>query len=434
MYPDDNSDLDALMRHADHAMYQAKSLGRNRYSFFNPEQDQRNIQKNIQLEEIQKALENDELSLYYQPKVNMTTGIVYGAEALIRWIHPKKGLIPPLRFLPVIEATELEIKIGEWVIDQALKQLEIWQAQQIKLEVSVNISSYHLQSPEFVSHLETSLNRHPQIKSKYLQLEILESSALSDIQLIGQIIKLCIHSLGVSIALDDFGTGYSSLTHLRNLPCETIKIDQVFVRDLLDDPNDYAIIDSVIGLSESFNREVIAEGVETTQHGLALLAMGCANAQGYGIARPMPAHELATWLNQYIPNSEWQAWASKPHTSQENKMDLFRLTFNQWQHRVKAAVQSPPNNPKPWPILKRNQCHCGIWIKRALKDKQFDPHWLDALDREHESIHDVVDTLYLNYQNQNITDRDQALNTFDRCISRFNNLAQNSSTLKETDA
>ncbi len=424
LYPEDNSDLDTLMRHADYAMYQAKSMGRNRYRFFNPEQDQLNIQKNIQLEEIQKALENNELCLFYQPKVNMATGCVYGAEALIRWIHPEKGLIPPLQFLPVLEETELEIRIGEWVIEQALKQLAIWQTEQIELVVSVNISSYHLQSPQFIKNFETVLSQYPQIESKYLQLEILESSVLSDLNLIRDVITQCIHTLGISIALDDFGTGYSSLTHLRNLPCETIKIDQVFVRDLLDDPNDYAIIDSVIGLSESFNREVIAEGVETTQHGLALLAMGCHNAQGYGIARPMPAQEMATWLKHYRPNSEWLESAATATTSEENKIILLRLTFAQWQHRLINAIQSNPDQVNPWPILKSSQCHCGIWLKRALKENRFDPQWLKALEKEHEYIHDLANELYLKYQNQDINGIAKQRRTFEESAIRFDALAQ----------
>ncbi|MCK5354878.1 MAG: diguanylate cyclase, partial [Methyloprofundus sp.] len=241
IYPMDEADLDTLMRHADQAMYQAKLAGRNRYSFFNAEQDELDAKRNIKLREIEKALENNDLCLYYQPKVNMETGEVFGVEALIRWIHPEKGIIMPVDFLPIIEATELEIQMGNWIINAALKQLEMWQQQNIKLEVSVNISSYHLQSTSFLDELEKILSLYPCVNSKSLQLEILESSALSDLKLISSIIKTCINSFGISIALDDFGTGYSSLTHLRNLSAKTIKIDQSFVRDILDDPNDYAI-------------------------------------------------------------------------------------------------------------------------------------------------------------------------------------------------
>ena len=245
LYPLDDGDIDTLLRHADQAMYQAKQAGRNRYHLFNIEEDQLTIQKHHQLDEIEQALANNEFQLYYQPKVNMVSGKVFGAEALIRWIHPENGLIPPLDFLPVIEGTELEIKVGNWVINRALQQLETWCKQDINIEVSVNIASHHLLSETFFSSLDATLAKHPSVDSKYLQLEILESSALGDLSAISTIIETCQGALGVRVALDDFGTGYSSLTHLRSLPVNTIKIDQSFVRDMLDDPSDYAIIDGV---------------------------------------------------------------------------------------------------------------------------------------------------------------------------------------------
>ena len=181
LFPNDGADFDTLMRHADQAMYQAKLAGRNRYHLFNAEQDHLTAEKHTQLEIIKQALSNNEFCLYYQPKVDMTTGNVFGAEALIRWNHPEKGLIPPLEFLPIIDGTKLEILIGNWVINEALTQLDYWNEQGIEIEISVNISSYHLQSPSFVADLETALALHPKVQSKYLQLEALESSALGDI-------------------------------------------------------------------------------------------------------------------------------------------------------------------------------------------------------------------------------------------------------------
>ncbi len=277
LYPSDSADIDTLMRHADQAMYQAKLAGKHQFHFFNAQQDK---QEYHHREEVQAALNNQELVLYFQPKVNMKTGNVFGAEALIRWSHPSKGIIPPLDFLPLIKGTDLEIDVGNWVIEEALKQLTYWIANDITLEVSVNISSYHLLSALFITQLDAALAKYPLVQSNFLQLEILESSALSDLYTVSNIIQTCQKNLGVNIALDDFGTGYSSLTHLRNLPTNTIKIDQSFVRDVLEDPSDYAIIDAVIGLSHSFNRNVIAEGVETTEHGLMLLLMGCKSSTG----------------------------------------------------------------------------------------------------------------------------------------------------------
>jgi len=398
LYPKDDANLDTLMRHADQAMYQAKIAGRNNYSFFNAEQNQRTIQKNNQLKELKNALLNNEFCLYYQPKVDMRTGKVFGAEALIRWLHPKKGLIPPLKFLPVIEDTELEILIGDWVIDEALKQLDKWKNQGINLEVSINISSYHLQSPLFVANMAHALARFPNVDSSTVQLEILESSALGDIKSISHIIQTCMHTLGINIALDDFGTGYSSLTHLKNLFAKTIKIDQSFVRDVLDDPSDYAIIDGIIGLAHSFYRDVIAEGVETTEHGLMLLIMGCHNAQGYGIAKPMPASDFPNWLDNYIPNQEWLAYGKKVRTQKETRIKLCRLTLKQWQEHFEFNIQSSPDKVEHWPIPIKTKCHCGVWIKRAKEDQLIEENCLKILENQHNSMHTIADNLFNKYQ------------------------------------
>jgi len=422
LYPTDNTDLDTLMRHADQAMYQAKQAGRNRYHLFNAKQNQLDIKRNSQLKEIDEALVNNELCMYYQPKVNMATGEVFGAEALIRWNHPEKGLIPPFKFLPVIEKTGLEIQVGNWVINEVLRQMDHWKKQGIELEVSINISSYHLQHPTFIDELETALAKYPQIHSKKVQLEILESSALSNLQAISSIITTCIDTLGVSVALDDFGTGYSSLTHLRNLPAKTIKIDQTFVRDVLDDPSDLAIIDGVIGLSNSFSREIIAEGIETTNHGLMLLILGCYEAQGYGIARPMPSADVQDWLSDYTPNQEWINCATKIRTEKERKLKLFRLTFSQWQKQFETNINSEPENIGQWPILKRTNCHCGVWIKRARQEQLFEDKWLNKLDDAHNTMHDIADDLFNKYQQGQIQEARLGLNDLEIAIEHLGNI------------
>jgi len=402
LYPTDEPDLDNMMRHADQAMYQAKLAGRNRYHLFNTEQAEQSIQKVVHLDEIKQALTNNEFCLYYQPKVNMATGKVFGAEALIRWNHPEKGLIPPLKFLPIIDGTTLEILLGNWVVNEALKQLNIWNEQGIELEVSVNISSYHLQHTSFVSDLDETMALYPKVDSKHFQLEILESSALGDLKSISSIIKTCIHTLGVNIALDDFGTGYSSLTHLRNLEAQTIKIDQTFVRDMLEDPNDYAIIDSVIGLADAFNRDVIAEGVETSDHGVMLLLMGCNKAQGYGIAKPMPANDIPAWLTIYTPNDEWISYGKKVHNSKESKIKLLKLSLKQWHKHFVDNIQSSPEDIKYWPILKKTKCHCGVLIKRTKQEQIFEEEWLENLNQAHEQMHNIGIVLSDKYLEGNI--------------------------------
>jgi len=402
LYPVDSEDIDTLLRHADQAMYQAKQLGRNRYLLFNSSQDKELINKHHQLHEIENAFINDEFVLYYQPKVNMLTGKVYGAEALIRWLHPKKGLIPPADFLPLIDGSDLEIKVGDWVINQALEQMEYWCGQNIQLEISVNISSLHLQSKNFIQDLDSALSRHPYINSQYLQLEILESSALGDLNTISQLIKTCQNTLGINIALDDFGTGYSSLTHIRRLSANVIKIDQSFVRDMLDDPNDYAIIHGIIGLASAFNNKIIAEGVETTEHGLMLLLLGCHYAQGYGIAKPMQADLIPAWLTNYQANTEWLNFGNKQHSIKENKKKLFRLIAEQWKNKFIKNILADPKDTKDWPIIAHELCHCGYWIKRELQDQLFELESVLALEAAHKVHHQTALKIYELYHNNEL--------------------------------
>lgn len=304
-YPQDHADADQLIRHADQAMYVAKQAGKNCYRLFDTVHDEAvNIQRES-LGNIRSALERKEFVLFYQPKVNMRTGIVTGQEALIRWQHPVRGLVPPLDFLPAIEGHAISLDIGEWVIDTALTQISQWQSIGIHLAISVNISAYQLQQVNFVERLAVLLDAHPEVNPNSLELEILETSALKDIKLVSATMDAC-HKLGVSFALDDFGTGYSSLTYLRRLPAHLIKIDQSFVHDMLEDADDLAIVEGVVGLAKSFKRDVIAEGVETIEHGTALLQLGCELAQGYGIARPMKAGDIAAWVRDWKPDEAWK--------------------------------------------------------------------------------------------------------------------------------
>lgn len=304
IYPQDDSEVDQLLRHADQAMYVAKQAGKNRYHLFDVAQDTAVKTQRESLERIQRALTRQEFVLYYQPKVNMRTGAILGAEALIRWQHPERGLLLPANFLPAVENNSVSVSMGEWVIDTALQQMARWKAEGLELAISVNIGARQLQQDNFAQQLTRLLARYPGLDPQALELEILETSALDDMAQVFQAIQTC-QALGVRFALDDFGTGYSSLTHLRSLPVEVIKIDQSFVRDMLEDSNDLAIVKGVIGLAEAFKREVIAEGVETIAHGVRLLALGCESAQGYGIARPMPAADLPAWVSQWRPDGAW---------------------------------------------------------------------------------------------------------------------------------
>ncbi len=297
MYPMDDVDADTLLRHADQAMYSAKQSGKNRYILYDHALGQRVRNQQDLIKSIRQGLLNNQFELYYQPKVNLRTQELVGAEALIRWNHPELGMLCPARFLPAVENTELDIKIGEWVIASALQQIAGWRAAGLDIEISINISAYHLESAGFIDGLQQQLAMYPDIPANRLQIEVLETVALEDIDEVRLIIEHCT-KLGVGFALDDFGTGYSSLTYLSRLPLDTIKIDQSFVRNLTASKGDHAIVLGIIALSRAFELKTVAEGIETEAQFKFLLEMGCDIGQGYVIARPMIAAVLFDWASR----------------------------------------------------------------------------------------------------------------------------------------
>ena len=303
--PHDPSDPDGLLRHADQAMYVAKQSGKNRYHLFDAHHERLVQARREQLSRIQSALLAEEFVLHYQPKVNMASGEVTGAEALIRWQHPERGLLPPDQFLPFIEDSDFIVTLGNWVIEQALAQMAQWHRQGLKLPVSVNLSPRQFEAENFTARLKELLTTQPTVPPHWLELEIVESAALDDVQAVAATVNEC-RALGVSFALDDFGTGYSSLTYLRHLPIQTLKIDRSFVHDMLSDPEDRAVVDGIIGLARAFDLEIIAEGVESLEHGHALMELGCFHAQGFAIAAALPAERMAEWVTQYSNAPVWQ--------------------------------------------------------------------------------------------------------------------------------
>ncbi|WP_158968119.1 EAL domain-containing protein [Paraglaciecola sp. L3A3] len=310
IYPFDKTNADQLIRHADQAMYVAKQKGKNCYHLFDIETEDAIKQRHTILQNITDALNKRQFVLYYQPKINMITGEIIGAEALIRWQHPSRGLLSPAEFLPFIENHYLTIDIGEWVIEESLKQLTKWQTLGLRLPISINIDALQIQQKDFAERLQQLLATYANVEPDCLQLEILETSELSNVTDVSEMMNSCV-KLGVSFAIDDFGTGYSSLTYLRRLPAKLIKIDQTFIRDMLNNSEDKAIVIGIIALAKSFNRTVIAEGVETLAHGTELVALGCELAQGYGIAKPMSANEIPEWTNKWEENIEWQQLRNK---------------------------------------------------------------------------------------------------------------------------
>lgn len=314
IYPSDKSTPDTLLRNADHAMYQAKLNGGRCYHLFDAEHDRYTRGQRQVRERIETGLIANEFCLHFQPKVDMQRGQVVSMEALIRWQHPELGLRLPDEFLPQIEHTDFIINLGEWVILETLRQMHAWQSAGLNIRVSVNIAARHIMQVNFAQRLDELLSFYTDIDPSQLELEITETAMIEDIARVTQNMHSC-KALGVSFALDDFGVGYSSLTYLRRLPIDVIKIDQSFVRDMLHDSDDLALIAGVISLSREFNLKLVAEGVETPEHGVQLLRMGCNVAQGYGIGHPMPASQVTDWVLAYEPDKNWKLgiWQMNKH-------------------------------------------------------------------------------------------------------------------------
>lgn len=390
-------DADQLLRQADHAMYQAKLAGKNQYQIFDAEQDRSVRGHHGRIEHIQQALTRREFVLHYQPKVNMRSGKVVGAEALIRWQHPSRGLLPPADFLPAIENHAMAIDLGEWVIDAALTQLELWHAAGFEIPVSVNIGARQLQQAGFVDRLRALLATHPQVRPDCLELEVLETSALADIAQVSRVMYAC-REIGVKFSLDDFGTGYSSLTYLRRLPVTQLKIDKSFVCGMLDDPDDLAIIDGILSLATAFRRQVVAEGVETAEHAELLLQLGCEWAQGYGIARPMPADELRGWSMRWRPDP---AWADLQAIRREDLPLLFgNAEHRAWFVAIEACLKGERDAPPP---LDRHQCRLGAWLDAAALTRSGALPVFRGIDALHQHVHALaIELCELQAQGRNL--------------------------------
>lgn len=381
-YPqEDEVEPDQLLRQADQAMYFAKLSGKGRFHVFDPNLDRHMRGRHEDLQRIREALRAEEFELHFQPKVNMRTGTVLGAEALIRWRHPEHGLLLPEHFLPVVEGNALIIELGEWVILSALAQIETWRSQGLDLPVSVNVDALQLQEPHFVEKLTALLARHPEVHPSKLELEVLESSAFDDVSQVSEVIRAC-SKIGVTFALDDFGTGYSSLAYLRRLPVDVLKIDRSFVHDMLDDPEDLTILEGVLVLANAFRRQAIAEGVETVDHGLMLLRLGCQIGQGFQIARPMRGNELPAWAAQWRPDPQW---ANVAEVDPANWPILHAgVEHRAWALHVEEFVQG---RRAAAPAMDSHLCRLGIWLDTEKSSARGNIPAVHKLDALHQHLH-----------------------------------------------
>ncbi len=310
VYPQDGADIDTLLRNADTAMYQAKALGRNKAEFFTMDMDRRARERMVIENDLRVALERQEFQLFYQPRVACDSGELLGAEALIRWQHPEQGLISPARFIPIAEECGLIVQIGAWVLTEACRQLASWREQGFKdIVVSVNISAPQLREPGLLDILASALHMH-QLNPALIELELTESQLMAHVTSTIELLH-AIKKLGVSLSIDDFGTGYSSLNYLHRFPIDKLKIDQSFVSDMLEDPNDLAITKAIIGLGHTLGLRVVAEGVENKAEVATLSAAGCDELQGYFFGKPMPVALFAQWRLEYCCTNAYLNYASQ---------------------------------------------------------------------------------------------------------------------------
>ena len=386
VYPADDADPDTLLRHADQAMYTAKQSGRNRIHWFDVVHDKQTQASHQTLARVREALDEHELLLHYQPKVDLRTGETAGVEALLRWQHPERGMVPPLDFLPWVEQTDLIIDIGEWVIETALRQLTAWRAAGATWPVSVNIAAHHFQAADFVERIKAILARHPDVPPNCLDLEIVESAALGDLDQMRKKVRAC-QDLGVTFSLDDFGTGYSSLSHLKRLPAETLKIDQSFVHDLLDDPDDLAVVQALIGLATTFNRKLVAEGVELAEQAVLLLRLGCECAQGFGIARPMPAADIPAWLAGAGRERRWHPWTGAQWELADLPLLMAQHDHLQWIKRVIMSVEKIPLNMTPDELCSHHRCRFGQWYDNDGRSRYESLEAFSAIEPVHMEVH-----------------------------------------------
>lgn len=299
VYPDDGDTPSTLIKNADAAMYLAKEKGRNNYQFYTPVLNARTLDR-LKLEyDLRSALEQGQFELHYQPQIVAGTKTLYGAEALVRWRHPERGLVPPNHFIPLAEEIGLIIPLGAWVIAEAARQVNLWhQAGFTDLVVSVNISALQFHQAGFLAEVQ-GLLAQAGTKPSSLELELTESMLMSDMEVSIQVLQ-AFRDLGYRIAIDDFGTGFSCLNYLRRLPANILKIDQSFVRDMQSDTASLAIVTSIIRLAESLGMETIAEGVETAEEYALLASQGCRLMQGYHFSKPLPPAQFEVWLKQWL--------------------------------------------------------------------------------------------------------------------------------------
>ena len=329
IYPEDGEDAVSLLKHADFAMYHAKDCGRKNFQFFREDMNVRALERQSIEDGLRLALERGELALYYQPIVDLWSGMPTGVEALIRWRHPHRGLLFPEQFVPIAEECGLILPLGRWALMEACRQNRAWQDAGLPpLRIAVNVSAVELRHKDFVEGVRKCLTDSG-LPAQHLELELTETFLMQDSASTALVLG-SLKELGVQLALDDFGTGYSSLSHLRGFPIDTLKIDQAFVSELDTNPDDASIVRAVIGLGRSLNIRVVAEGLETAAQLARLREQRCPEGQGYYFSRPVTADEFPHLLLSAPPGFPdlhggiGDTYNGRPATAQTRRRDACR--------------------------------------------------------------------------------------------------------------
>lgn len=422
-YPQENEiGPEALLRQADHAMYEAKGAGKNQFFFYNIDANESLKEDQRIAEELHRAIDNDELLLHYQPKVDMESGDVVGFEALLRWLHPKKGLLFPDSFLPHINRhSELMLELGRWVMEHAFSQLAEWDRNGEHYSLSINISTHELKSAATTNLLESMLLRNPNIDPSRIELELLETHVLDDIFSAREVITTW-RDLGIRVALDDFGTGYSTLGYLKSLPVDTLKIDKSFVIDMLYDNASFSILEAAMGLARAFRCHIVAEGVESVEHGELLLQLGCHVAQGYAIAKPMPAEDVPEWVRTYRAPESWQNVQSLHH---KDWTILYAIVEHRhWMKRLAEYLDSPGDTTLP--ELDSRRCRFGEWLEEEAGLFIDNTELRVCINREHREVHAKAEALVKLAQSAEVSaqEREELEQLHIRLLETLNRLLQ----------
>jgi diguanylate cyclase (GGDEF)-like protein len=383
-YPQEQEvDVKEILAQAEHAMLQAQGSGRNLYHFCEAARVDSAEERERKIDRIRKALEKKEFHLLYQPLVHLGRGEVIGVEGLIRWSHPERGLLAPSEFLPLIEEHHLAIEIGEWVIDEALRQIEAWRQAGLELLVGVNISSSHFCQVDFAKRLAEMLSHYPAGIGQKLWLEIHGAGQGKTAPLVSTV-KAC-QEQGVSAALDDFGSSRSSLADLKEISVQALKIDSLFVRDLQSSLEDVAIFEAIVGMAEVLGRKCVAVGVENPELGLQLLRLGCEIAQGYGIAMPMAAAAVPEWVAGWAPDP---SWLDVDTVGVEERLMVYTsVEHKAWIDGLEVFLKGEEEDE---PRLNRHQCQLGHFIDGEEQAGRNSHPSFQALAALHWRIHAMV--------------------------------------------